>query len=88
MEYVHVNLIIELQKDGDQYFKCPFCWTAYNKRNGKPLSKAVNKFHSIKTYINNNPDKIQMHKVYIEAENVMCDVGKFPFDKYSGFCIS
>lgn len=57
MDYVDVILMSELRKDGDKYFKCPFCWSEYNKRNGNPLKKAVKKFHSIKTYMENNPDK-------------------------------
>lgn len=30
----------ELMANGRNYFKCPFCWTSYNKQTGKPLKSS------------------------------------------------
>ena len=41
-----IKLIIELRKDGDALFKCPFCYTKYLKNN-KPAKNALNLIHKI-----------------------------------------
>lgn len=77
MDFIIVRAISELRKDGDTYFKCPFCCTSYNKNNRNPLKKATRKFHSLKSFILENPDKIKVKDNKVTIELTLTDIPCF-----------
>lgn len=81
---------MQLRKDGDVFFRCPFCWSKYSKRNGEPLKNAKSKYHSVSEYIKLNPDSVEVRDnkatIKLLGKDIPCDVGRFPEDKV-GFVI-